>query len=306
MTKYLLGSLILSLASAVQADLCDSQWWQIEAGVANPWQPVKDIIESEGFDADARCNEIQDRPLHVALKIPEPMSIESYYAIGTFVETVPFLIDISFLYSSNRSGQTPYTLARRRYENMLERINRDINRDDPSQMARIAEREAPEYRLYSSIMMRFAGGESLVREAMDDLERIDFTFFVLMINEVNKGLTFEDSSMSIALSMPTIEEKDIIGEGNSHASLIPFESYRSLIPLMPDESNRALFEEYIDFAQEAVLSDNTFCQIQLLNDPMFNSLILLLNDSFSYDEAYGEGIQRLFNSVKENWNTCIN
>lgn len=294
MTKYLLGSLILLLASVVQADLCDSPLWEAEpreqTETSPPaWQQVKDIIESEGFDADAMCNEMQDRALHVALKIPEPMSIESYYAIATFVETVPFLTDIPFLYSRNRPGQTPYTLARRRFENMLERIDRDINRDDLSQMASIAEREVPEYRLYSSIMMGFPGGERLVEESRHDLESISPTFLLLMINEINRGLTFENQTSSM------IEDALDIFLWRVKID----EALRSL-----PESERVFFEEWGDFFQESILSsNNTSCLEQLTASPDF---LYLVEQAYPDISIPIEDLEDLFTLIKEKWNACIN
>ena len=189
MMKYLLISTILLLSSFAKADLCNPIWWQRDA----TWQQVKAIIEARNFNPDIICNDNGDRPVHAALKIPSPMSIETYYAIGTFVETVPFITNSSFLLTENYLGETSFDLVRVRFQDMVDRIDQYLNEhsqnNDENNLLANAERENPEYRLYTSIMRPFFSSNDLIDAIiLLDLSKIDPMFLDLIDSITTRGL----------------------------------------------------------------------------------------------------------------------
>ena len=144
------------------------------------------------------CSGNRDRPLHVALRIPSPMSIENYYAIATLIEITSLINnnDGSFLFTENRLGQTPFDLALVRYEDILRRINQHLDEfaqnNDGEDLLADAEIENPEYRLYfftiTTLALYQQNTDTDVEIALS-LLAIDSMFSDLMDSVTKRGFT---------------------------------------------------------------------------------------------------------------------
>ena len=89
-----------------------------------------------------------------------------------------------------------------------------------------------------------------------------------------------------------------------HRAYTALEQMRSLLPLIENPNDRAFSEEFIDFGQGVILSENTQCQEQMDSDPDFSALNQMAVTGMC-SRRMAE-CQSQFSLVKEKWDQCIN
>ena len=97
-------------------ELCDPEWWGSSANGSS----VRALLARSGVDPEARCNENNDRPLHIALRY------ETFVSLPAGVKDAVLALAASgvSLGSRNNSGRTALDLAEIRYDRYLARAMR--------------------------------------------------------------------------------------------------------------------------------------------------------------------------------------
>ena len=100
----------------VQTQLCDPDWWRSSANASS----VRALLGRPGVDPEARCNQNNDRPLHLALRW------ETFPTLPAGVKDAVLALAASgaSLGARNNTGRSPFALAEIRYDRYLARAAR--------------------------------------------------------------------------------------------------------------------------------------------------------------------------------------
>jgi len=80
------------------------------------------LNSNPGLDPNRACNPGNDRPLHIVLRIIEPVTLDTASAIFTLI------VDTNAnLQASNNSNETPASLLEVRYDRLRIRLGKDID-----------------------------------------------------------------------------------------------------------------------------------------------------------------------------------
>ena len=103
-------------ASDAQNQLCDPNWWRSSANASS----VRALLGRPGVDPEARCNQNNDRPLHLALRW------ETFPNLPPGVKDAVLTLAASgaSLGARNNTGRSPLALAEIRYDRYLARAMR--------------------------------------------------------------------------------------------------------------------------------------------------------------------------------------
>ena len=109
---------------------CERDWWLSDPTVEDLRNTIQDI--SEMFQI---CNENQDRPIHIGLKLEDTLS-QDQVALLTFLVYISDPINIRRLYR-NKQGETPLILAETRlgrtFTNAIDKSMSYIEENNPSE-----------------------------------------------------------------------------------------------------------------------------------------------------------------------------
>ena len=108
----------LEALSTAYQNLCDTNWWRSASGEST----FALIQANPGIDPNRSCNPGNDRPLHIVLRIIEPLSSSTGGAILTFIDNT----NVDFQ-ARNNSHETPASLLEVRYDRLKIRISRDLS-----------------------------------------------------------------------------------------------------------------------------------------------------------------------------------
>ena len=162
---FLIGFLTCVNVQAQQIErlLCEPAWWQ-----SNPsGQALKNATRSIQAVFQI-CNSNNDRPVHIVLRLEEPLSRSQW----AFLMTV-FTAESNSLFLRNRRGETPLILVSLRIGRMLEELD-DLGFDaEPIEITEFFSNFYLEASLY--VFMRMQSGdllEDVVNEIMAEITLI--------------------------------------------------------------------------------------------------------------------------------------
>ncbi len=120
-------------------DLCSRSWWR---DVARP--EVVQTGRTHGVGLNAVCDNEGNTPLHLALSAEGILSEDGFYAIAEIARSG------ADLFAVNMAGESAVTLAEARFQRMLARWDRDMQKlcEDVDVMDQAVQRERWENSLY--------------------------------------------------------------------------------------------------------------------------------------------------------------
>ena len=110
----------LEALSAAYQNLCDTNWWR----GASEQSMLSLLNNNPGIDPNRGCNPGNDRPLHIVLRIIEPLTQDTANAIATFIIDIDADVNLQ---ANNNFNETPASLLEVRYDRLRIRVGSDLD-----------------------------------------------------------------------------------------------------------------------------------------------------------------------------------